>query len=390
MKLDKSGSFLFKPVDAASIVFFRICFGFLLLFDVYRYFTKDWIYKFYIDPGFHFKYKGFSWVEPWAGNGMYWHFAALGVLAFMIMTGAFYRIATVLFLIGFSYVFLLDSSYYLNHFYLVILIGLLMCFVPAHRSFSIDAWRNPAIRSRTIPNWGLLIMLVQLEIVLFYAGFVKINPDWLQLEPLGSWVSRFGHTPLIGPMLTEKWVVAVAAYGVIALHIFGAPLLFWKKTRLAVFWVYVAFHLSNHFFFQIGIFPWLTIAATTLFFEPDWPRRLARSAMTPLAQLAEVRVPDLRPRIAAAIEAPTYGLRAHAVVAGLAAAWIGVQVSMPLRHFVIPGDVAWTEDAHRFSWRMKLRDKNGAGHFVVQDLESGRRWEIDPRRYLKEKQCAKC
>jgi vitamin K-dependent gamma-carboxylase len=37
--------------------------------------------------------------------------------------------------------------------------------------------------------------------------------------------------------------------------------------------LYFAFHLANHFLFNIGIFPWVAMAGTLMFLEPDWPRR---------------------------------------------------------------------------------------------------------------------
>ena len=105
---------IFSPVDIASLICFRVIFGFIMLVEVWRYFRYGWIEKYYIRPEFYFKYYGFEWIEPWSGTGMYWHFAALGILAFLIMTGAFYRIASLLFLLGFTYVFLLDQTNYLT------------------------------------------------------------------------------------------------------------------------------------------------------------------------------------------------------------------------------------------------------------------------------------
>ena len=35
--------------------------------------------------------------------------------------------------------------------------------------------------------------------VYIYAGLVKINPDWLRLEPLGMWLSRQDDWPRAGP-----------------------------------------------------------------------------------------------------------------------------------------------------------------------------------------------
>jgi hypothetical protein len=68
-------------------------------------------------------------------------------------------------------------------------------------------------------------------------------------------------------------VIALASYGVILLHVVGALLLLYSRTRLPLFVAYVLFSLANHLFFNIGTFPWLTLAGTTFFFDPGWPRR---------------------------------------------------------------------------------------------------------------------
>ena len=124
---------LFEPVDAASLTFFRIAFGTVMVWEVARYFAYDWIYSNWIQPRFFFPYYGFEWVQPWPGDWMYWHFLALGVLAACIALGFLYRLAAALFFLVFAYVFLLDQANYLNHYYLIVLISLLMVVVPANR-----------------------------------------------------------------------------------------------------------------------------------------------------------------------------------------------------------------------------------------------------------------
>ena len=41
-----------------------------------------------------------------------------------------------------------------------------------------------------------------------------------------------------------------------------------------------------------------------------------------------------------------------------------------------PGDVAWTEEGHRFAWHMRLKDKVGAARFLVRFAggRSSSRW----------------
>src|ERR1044072_8159469 len=112
---------LFKPVDISFLVFFRVLFGAIMLWETYRYF---------VEPVVNFTYDGFSWVKPWPGRGMYIHFVVLGLAAACVMAGFMYRIAAPVFFLAFTYFFLLDQTRYMNHFYLVCLISFLMCFLP--------------------------------------------------------------------------------------------------------------------------------------------------------------------------------------------------------------------------------------------------------------------
>jgi len=175
---------LFRQVDIASLVFFRIAFGTVMLWEVFRYLRGDRIYRYWIDPSFHFTYPFFGWVHPWPGEGMILHFYLLGVLSVLIIVGLFYRLSMALFFVGFTYVFLLEQAQYLNHFYFVSLVSFLMIFVPAHRAASIDALIRPKLRSATTPVWALSLLAGQMGIVYFFGGIAKINRDWLRGEPM--------------------------------------------------------------------------------------------------------------------------------------------------------------------------------------------------------------
>lgn len=400
--MDRLKDYLFRPVDIASLVFFRVVFGFIMLVEVLRYFTKGWIERYYIEPAFYFKYYGFSWVEPWPGSGMYWHFLLLGMTAFMIMIGLFYRAAAIAFFFLFSYVFLLDQAHYLNHFYLVILLSALLCVVPANRAFSVDSLIFPQIRSPALPAWTLWVFIVQMEVMYLYAGIVKINPDWLRLQPLEMWLGWSTDFPLIGPLFEQQWAVAVAAYGVILLHIVGAPLLLFKRTRLWVFALYAGFHTTNHFLFHIGIFPWLALAGTTLFFEPNWPRRLhwkltaawARYGGNERCRPVQPGDPgkQLESALVPARTAPSPALPGAAtqyLIMGLIGVWLAWQILFPLRHLLYPGSPSWTEEGHRFAWQMKLRDKRGNSAFILTDPVSGKTWRASPREHLTGRQLRK-
>ncbi len=134
---------LFRPVDIASLIWFRIAFGAIMFWEVCRYFKFDWISRYWIEPELHFSYYGFGFLEPLPGVGMYILWIALGLLALLISVGKWYRFAATLFFLGFTYSFLLEQARYLNHFYLVSLISFLMVFLPAHRGGSLDVIGHP-------------------------------------------------------------------------------------------------------------------------------------------------------------------------------------------------------------------------------------------------------
>ncbi|MFV2058418.1 MAG: HTTM domain-containing protein [Thiohalomonadales bacterium] len=377
---------LFAPVDASSLVVFRMGFGLIMLWEVLRYWSHGWISRYFIEPTFFFKYYGFEWVQAWDGNGMYIHFVLLGILAICITVGFMYRLSALLFTLAFSYIFLLDQARYLNHFYLVILFSSILIVLPAQRYFSIDALIKPQRRSETVPAWSIWLLRIQLEIILIYAGLVKINYDWLHLQPLSMWLAERSDLPVVGVFFNEPWAIAIAAYGVIALHLIGAPLLLWKKTRIYVFFIYFAFHLLNHFVFSIGIFPWFTLFATLLFFEPDWPKQLTRRLRARFKKLNTKNLAEFEnsPRFTA-----TQNFAQKRWVYAFLSLWLGLQIFVPLRHWLYPGDVSWTEEGHRFSWRMKLRSKQGLAVFYVTDFNTAKTVAVHPKDLLTRRQARK-
>lgn len=354
---------LAQPVDAASLALFRIAFGTILVWEVARYFSHDWIVRYFVATGVSFKYPGFGWVEALPEAGMKLHFAALGVLAVAIALGFAMRAASLLFMAGFIYVFLLEQARYLNHFYLIILLSLLLAFTGADRRYAIPSpWRNDDADLR-VPLWQLAMLRAQIGFVYIFAGIAKLNPDWLAGEPLRTWLARRSDYPVIGPLLEEEWMVAAFSYGGLLLDLFVVPALLWHRTRLYAFAAAVGFHLLNAWLFRIGVFPWMMIAATTLFLAPDWPSRLS-------ARLRGLPVTTQRP-----------GSTASPISIGLAtilALYLAVQIALPLRHHFYPGWVHWTEEGHAFSWRMMLREKRAHGVFTVTDLEGTPIGVIDP------------
>ena len=352
----------FAPVDIASLVFFRIAFGLLMLWIVQLVWSLHRIQQWWIEPPFLFKYAGFSWVHPWSGNGLYVHWILLGLFALFVAVGFLYRISTALFFLSHTYFFLLDQGRYVNHTYLISLFSFLLIFVPAHRAFSVDALFTPRLRSRAAPAWSLWLLRTQMGVVYFFAGVAKIAPDWLHGEPLRTWLKQQGF-------LHEEWAVYAASYGSLFVDLLIVPFLLWRRTRLAAFCVAVIFHLLNARIFPLDVFPWLAIAATTLFLSPSWPRRIISifrpSITSPSMEKVELPAPWKQKFILACV-----------------ALYIALQVLVPLRHFLYPGGIEWTYMEHRFSWQMMLERDVTQTFFYVTDPNTGREFQVRPREYL--------
>ena len=369
----------FAPVDISWLAFFRILFGCVMLAEVIRYFAYGWI-EIFNASDFLFGFYAFEWVKPWPDPFMHLHFAALGVSALCLALGFCYRFMAAFFFLGFTYVFLLDETRYLNHFYLICLVSFLMIFLPAHRAWSVDSWLRPAIRSHVTPAWTLWLMRAQIGIPYFFGGIAKLDSDWLHGEPMRMWLAARSHMPVIGPHVHQEWLVYFFVIGGVLLDLLIVPGLLWHRTRLLAFGAAASFHLLNSQLFRIGIFPWLMLGATFIFFPPDAVRRC-------LLKLG------LHPRSAAAAASPrhrsTPWWRPRQPVVAAVALYLAVQVLLPLRHFAYPGNVHWTEEGHRFAWHMKLRTKSGEALFDLVSPATGRTWLVDPLDHLSEDAYAK-
>lgn len=341
---------LFAPVDASSIVFFRVTFGLLTAWSLRDFLLTDKV-RVYTEPRMLFKFYGFGWIEPgpeWAMKLVFWitALAALGIAA-----GLWYRVSAVVFLAGKLYVFLLETARVNNHDYLICLLAFLLVFVPAHRAGSLDAARRPRIRSPTMPSWALWLLRFQVGVPYFFGGLAKLNGDWLlRAQPMSVWIER--GSAKVPELFQRSWGGYFFSWGGIVFDLLIVPLLLYRRTRLIAYALAVGFHLTNAHMFNIGVFPWLMICATTIFLAPDWPKRagLVRERAGG-AQPSKERLPRSRERLAAA----------------LLGVWVAVQVVLPFRHYLYSGNVDWTEEGHYFGWRMKLRDKQGTVRFAVVD-----------------------
>ena len=341
-------AWLARPVDAASLAAFRLLFGLLLVIGTLRFAARGWISAMYVEPALHFHYWGFAWVRPWPGVGMYVHFAALGLAALWLAVGPRPRLAALVCFALFTYVELLDKAAYLNHYYLVSVVLLLLAALPS------DA-RRPA------PAWALYAMRLQIGLVYGFAGLAKLRGDWLlRGQPLRTWLAAHGDFPLLGPLFLRPETALVMSWAGAAFDLCVPFLLLHRRARPWAFAALLGFHGLTGALFPIGMFPWLMSASALIFFPPDWPRRLARALGRPGSGSP---VPaDRTPRWLVCALALHFAL----------------QLLLPLRRHLYPGDHAWTEQGFRYAWHVMLVEKSGVVTYRVRDPATGREFRVHP------------
>jgi len=354
----------FAPVDGASLAAFRAAFGLLMLVALARHLAYGWVDQFFLVPHVFFPYPGFEWIVPLPAAGMYALYAGFALCALGLLSGAWTRQCAALFCLGFTYVHLIDRTNYLNHYYLVTLLSGLLAIVPAGASWSVDAWRRRQARPRTVPAWAVWLLRFQLAVVYCFGAVAKLNPDWLlRAEPLRIWLGANVDVPLLGGWFEHAWVGYAFSYAGLLFDASIVPLLLCRRTRAAAYGAVLAFHLLTAVLFPIGMFPWLMIALTPIFFAPDWPRRVV-AAWSP--RLAQLTAPGREPTNAG----PRSAGGRRGLVAGLGL-YAALQVAVPLRHFAYGGDLYWNEAGFRWAWQIMVMEKYGRAVFTVTDPTSG-------------------
>lgn len=359
---------LFKQVDNSPLIVFRVLFGLLIALEAWGAIATGWVKRTFIEPEFTFNFIGFDFLQPLPGSGMYFYFAVMGLFGVFVMLGFKYRLSIIAYTLLWTSVYLMQKTSYNNHYYLLVLLLLFMSIVPAHRHFSLDAMLNPDLKSIKMPNWVVLFIIAQLWIVYTYASMAKFYPDWLDGTFPEILMRGKQHFWLVGDLLQEPWVHMSICYVGILFDLLVIPLLLWKRTRNVIFIFSIFFHLFNSFIFHIGIFPYMSLAFTVFFFPKEYIHRKFLKSK-PFYKADEVKVPHL---------APT--LKLFFII------WFIVQLVLPMRHHFIEGNVFWTEEGHKLSWRMMLRSKSGSVSFKIKNLNTGKTDYVRLDKYLTPKQ----
>jgi hypothetical protein len=357
----------FQPASLAPLVVFRLIFGSLTLFGTLRFLSNGWVDTMYIEPTHFFGFYGFEWVRPLHGNWMYLPFILMIIGSLCILLGMLYRWGAVLFFLSFTYVELLDKTNYLNHYYFISLIGFLLIFLPANQHFSLDR-RFGWIKEIIGKNWHTDILKFQLCVVYFFAGIAKLNSDWLlEAQPLATWLQAHHHLPLVGALMDDKWLAYSFSWFGCAYDLCIPFVLLSNRLRPFGYSLVVVFHLITWLLFPIGVFPWVMIFSTTVFFSATFHKKLLKSmgCRSIESKTSEKSDNNNYPWI-------RFGLITYLLF----------QLLVPVRYLLYPGHLFWHEEGFRFSWRVMLMHKEGYATFYVRDRKTRKSIEIKHNDFL--------
>ncbi|MCV9385326.1 HTTM domain-containing protein [Reichenbachiella ulvae] len=357
----------FQPIDNSQIVIFRILFGLLMAVESFGAIATGWVRKTFIEPSHHFPFIWMDWLSPLPGDGMYYYFVIMGIISLLVAAGIYYRWSALALALLWSGCYFMQKTSYNNHYYLAVLFCWFMVLISPHLRYSWDSKRKKH-ESDTCPNWYRWFFIFQFFIFFSYASIAKFSDSWLSGDFIALQFSHKTNYFLIGPLLAQQWFQWFIVYSGILFDALISPLLLWRKTRIWAFATLILFNLFNSAVFQIGIFPYMVVALAIFFFEPDQIRKLFFSKRQTFHSSEANNKPWF-----------LYLFIAYFI-------W---QLYLPLRHHFIPGDVLWTEEGHKLSWRMMLRSRSGKCKFVVKDAETGKSINVREYKYLSRKQLSR-
>ena len=138
--------------------------------------------------------------------------------------------------------------------------------------------------------------------------------------------------------------------------------------------------------FQIGMFPYIMILSTLIFFSAEFHQQLIDYAKKVWKRIRFWNSSHVNKETA--IQNNTWSLSkaASTTIAIILSLHFLIQVALPFRYTLYPGNLFWNEQGYRFSWRVMLMEKAGYTTFKVHNPETKRSWEVSNWKYLTKNQ----
>ena len=213
-------------------------------------------------------------------------------------------------------------------------------------------------------------------IVYIYAGLAKINSDWLlHAQPLKIWLRAKYTIPIIGESLLQKnFSYYLFSWGGMIYDCTIPFLLLYKRTRYFAFFMVIAFHIMTRILFPpIGMFPYIMIFSCIIFFDSG----LHKKILDFIRSIFRLKITNDEK-----FNSDTKSYLRNRLIVPILSLFFLVQIIFPLRGTLYPGELFWTEQGYRFSWRVMLIEKAGYTTFKVVDNSSNKFQFIDNMEFL--------
>uniref|UniRef100_A0A672NJK8 Vitamin K-dependent gamma-carboxylase n=1 Tax=Sinocyclocheilus grahami TaxID=75366 RepID=A0A672NJK8_SINGR len=366
---------LSRPTDPASLGIFRFLFGMLMALDITQERGLSHLDYKYLDGAPVCRFPLFNFLKPLPMDWMFFVYFVMFLGAVGIMLGCFYRLACLMFISTYWYVFFLDKTTWNNHSYLYGLIGFQLSLMDANRYWSLDGIRNPRKRNAHVPLWNYTMLRTQIFIVYFIAGVKKLDADWVE----GYSMKYLAHHWLFDPfkliLPVELINLMVVHGGGLILDLTAGYLLFFDATRPVAAFFVSYFHCMNSQLFSIGMFSYTMLATSPLFCYPDWPRRFfgrfpeflqpilpfVSPAPIPSSSCVYPKPPSgsgEQQEEAHAAPKPTTLSFKHKFRAIFTILYIMEQFFLPYSHFLTQGYNNWTNGLYGYSWDMMVHARS--------------------------------
>lgn len=344
-----------QPLDPVNLGCFRICFGLLMVLYIYLYRTPAIVKTIYLSADFHFTYPLFDWL------GLPFPTAAImsvitkviAVSALFIALGLLTRVSAGVFFLTFGYMFLIEKTHYNNHYYLILLLSVFFMITGANRFLSLDRLIFKKHKKDTVPYWHLFLFQIQIVLVYFYGGLAKLNTDWIS--------GRVTQNIFEGASDGFFFVTATAG---LVIDFCVAFMLMYRPLRMTGILLSILFHVFIKYYLNVGVFPFLMIACSLLYIDPESIRNF-------LGLFREKKDRTVYHRPEPAERGPV-----SRPVWIFVCVYLAVQILVPLRSMLYPGHVQWNLKGDRFAWRMFSQDNLGHIDFFVTDVITGNTVEV--------------
>jgi hypothetical protein len=261
-------------------------------------------------------------------------------------------------LLSFGYFFIVDRTNFSNLNYALAWLLFWACFMPLGERASLDQRRrhdeDPShLATAHMPRWHTWTARAQLGVMYFYAGLVKLSPEWLSGDIFLVNIESASNFEALIPFTSSPPFLMFTALGGALFDLLITPLLWWRRTRILGVVALVAFHGINMITLDLGLLPLILLAITLVTFTS--PERAA-------SLLAKHDPTPTDPAPAPAPRHPNLTL-------ALLSLGLAFHLAFPLRYLTYPGDAHWHGHGRAGAWWLRSFALKASAKFYVSGTD---------------------